>query len=552
MKYIEGESRGQATFLPECIEDYVGADNPARVIDAFVDSLDMEALGFGRATPNETGRPPYDPRDLLKLFIYGYFNRIRSSRRLMQESKRNLEVMYLIGKLAPDFRTIADFRKDNAKALRGVFRAFVKLCLKMNLYNKELAAIDGTKFRAVNSKDNAYNKEILIKKLARIDEHIAEYLKRLDLADEGDCEPNSEEPDAGQIKALLDGLNARKDKYNGFLDELDASGKTQILTTDPEAHRMHTKDGFNCCYNVQAAVDAGSHLIIEYEATGSNTDQGLLNEMSEKAKRALGLDTIEVVADKGYESREDILNCVTNGVVPNVALKYDKEERIYTLPYVENEITEKERAGTGPEDISKCLHAGVLPACYEGTPIEVELQGLNALSCFIRHSDGTVVCPMGKELGRLKARGNNTIYGSKEACRECPNRCTASKSYKTVSFGPDTEIVPVKMYGNLKHPPLSIPPDKKAGPNNHTLFRGDYPQKKVMLRIRNDKGKIKERMRTVEHPFGTVKWYSGAHYLLCKGKEKVNAEIGLSFLAYNLRRAINMVGTQKLISAITG
>jgi len=213
MKYIEGQDRSQITLLPDCIEDYIGEDNPVRMIDAFIQSFDLAQAGFIRTTLKETGRPPYDPRDLLKLYVYGYFNRIRSSRKLMVECTRNIEVFYLLKKLTPDFRTIADFRKDNAKALKNVFRAFVKLCMKLGLYQKELLAVDGSKFRAVNSKDHTYNAEILEKKLKRIDEHIAEYFSQMDKEDKNE----SEVPTPEQVKAAIQELTQRKEKYQGYL-----------------------------------------------------------------------------------------------------------------------------------------------------------------------------------------------------------------------------------------------------------------------------------------------------------------------------------------------
>ena len=379
MKYIGGQDRSQIALLPDCIEDYIGEDNPVRVIDAFVESLDLAGTGFIRTTPKGTGRPPYNPKDLLKLYVYGYFNKIRSSRKLMTECARNVELFYLLKKLTPDFRTISDFRKDNAKALKNVFRAFVKLCIKLNLYKKELLAIDGSKFRAVNSKDNTYNAEALEKKLKRIDDHISEYLSQMDEADK--TEPDAPTPE--QIRAAIQELTQRKEKYQEYLKELLESGETQLLLTDPEARRMHSKDGFHCCYNVQAAVDKGSHLIAEYEVTNHNTDQGLLRQVAESAKEILEVETIETVADKGYESRQDILNCVMNGIVPNVALKYDKHERLYTIDYVETEISEGERNSTKAENIQKCISAGVLPACYENTAIEIELQEQSEVSCFL-------------------------------------------------------------------------------------------------------------------------------------------------------------------------
>lgn len=549
MKYIEGYYRDQITFLPECIDDLIGQDNPVRVIDCFVENLDMAELGFQRSIPNSTGRPGYDPRDLLKLYIYGYMNKIRSSRKLMKESGRNIEIFYLLNRLTPDFRTIADFRKDNAKAIQKVFRAFVKICMRLGLYQKELLAIDGSKIRAVNSKNNCYNAEALEKKLANIDAHISEYLSMMDSNDLE--ETDEEKPAEEEIKAALADLTQRKELYEGYLKELQESGSTQILLTDPEARRMHSKDGFHCCYNVQTAVDKGSHLIADYEVTNQNTDQGLLLQVAEKVKETLETETLEIVADKGYESREDIINCIMNGVVPNVAMKYDKKERLYNIEYKEAEITDEIRNSKKPEDIQKCLHAGVLPKCYEGTAISVELQGMSQLSCFTLRDDGKVICPMGNILSKTKKRGNNTIYANKDACRQCPNRCTSGRGHKTVSFGPDTNCVPVIVYGNPKYRLNKIPETAKISPFNHTLDRKDYQKpKKVVIRIKEDKDKIKERMCLSEHPFGTVKWFHGAHYLLCKGKEKASAEMGLSFLAYNMIRAINMVGISKILAAM--
>ena len=315
---------------------------------------------------------------------------------------------------------------------------------------------------------------------------------------------------------------------------------------------MHSKDGFHCSYNVQTAVDAGSHLIAEYEVTGHNTDQGLLHQMTEQTKEILEVESIEAVADKGYESREDILNCLMSGTAAQVALKYDKNERVYAIDYMGTEITEEEKLSTSPNDIQKCLHAGVLPKCYENKGILVEVQERSAVSCFIRNDDGTVTCPMGQTLTAVKTKGQNTIYASKEACRQCRNRCTSSSRHKTVSFGPETNCVPVKMYGEAKKL-QQIPQDARISPYNHTLDRTDYAaEKKVVIRIREEKSKLKTRMCTVEHPFGTVKWYHGAHYFLCRGKEKVSAEMGLSFLAYNLRRAITLAGVPALIAGMQG
>ena len=546
MGYKEKASRDQIMLLPDSIDEYVGEDNPVRVIDAFVDSLDLTSLEFTKSIPADTGCPAYDPADILKLYIYGYYNRIRSSRKLMVECGRNVEVMWLIGKLRPDFRTISDFRKENAKSLKLVFKEFVKLCDKLKLYNKELLAIDGTKIRAQNSNDKCFNADILQKKLANIDEHISEYLQAMEKTDKAE---HDEALTPEQVKAALKDLTTRKEKYEGYLVELAETGKTQILETDPEAHRMHSRNGFHCCYNVQTAVDSGSHLIADYDVSSQNTDQGLLNGLCKSAKKTLGVDTIEIVADKGYESREDILNCLMDGTVPNVGQKYDKDERIYNLDYEALENAEELKTSTKAEDIEKCLRAGVLPDCYEGTAVSIEVQELSTISCFIRNDDETVTCPMGETLRKTCTKGNKTEYASHEACRQCKHRCTTSSRPKTVCFGPETTHVAVRMYGNPRHKVNELP--EGFTPHN-AFFKKDWQKKRVVLRIREDKAKQHERMCTSEHAFGTVKWYNGAHYVLCRGKEKVAGELGLSFLTYNIRRVITLVGVQKLIEAARG
>lgn len=550
MRYIVGRDREQGTILPERVEDYVGEENPVRVIDAYVDSLDMGSLGFDKAVPAETGRPAYDPRDLLKLYLYGYLNKIRSSRKLMTECGRNLELIYLLKGLKPDFRTISDFRKNNPKALREVFRAFVKLCNRLGLYRKTLLAVDGSKFRAQNSDDRSYNKDILESKLERLDAHLGEYLALLDKSDREEAEEKA--PTVEEIKTILADLRSRKEKYEGYLDELEQTGKTQILESDPEARRMHSKDGFHCCYNVQTAVDSGSHLIAEYEVTNHNTDQGLLQQVTEQAKETLEIETVEAVADKGYESREDILNCIMSGTMPNVAFKYDKDERVYSLDYVPTAITEKERFSTRAEDIQKCVHAGVLPKCYENTALSIEVQHESSMGCFTRREDNTVLCPMGHVMKQVRrCKGNHTTYANKDACRQCTNRCTRSHNAKFVEFADGSDIIAARMYG--KTPPVfPLPMDAKLNPYNHTLDRKNPKPAKVMLKLKPDKEKLRERMCLSEHPFGTVKWYGGAHYVLCRGIEKVTGELALSFFAYNFQHVLNMLGTAALLKAIRG
>ena len=547
MRYIQNISREQTRLLPYSVEEMVEETNPARVIHAYVDSLPMETLGFERAEPAQTGRPAYDPRDLLKLYIYGYLNRIRSSRKLMTECRRNVELFYLLNMLRPDFRTIADFRKRNRKALKEVFRDFVKACAELKLLGKETVAIDGTKIRASNSKKKSYTPEILEKKIEYLEEQergIEEYLEKMDKADQEEKRAPVMDIKPEDMPQKLEQIRERVAKYKGYQKRMKETGETQILETDPECRTIHTKEGQLPAYNIQTAVDDRHHLIVSFETTNANTDQGLLDQMAEQTKEEMGVETIEVLADKGYESRQDIEKCVMHGTVPNVGYKYDKDERIFDLEYIPNEIDEQTRCSEKPEDIQKCLHAGVLPRCYEGTSVEVQLQKRSVMSCFIRHEDGRVTCPMGRELFKHSVRKHGTIYGSREACRTCPNRCTDSKNAKTVSIGHNTNIVAVRMYGNPEYPLQKLP--EGFIPHN-SIGRPQKPER-VRLILRRNPDDMQRRKELVEHPFGTIKWYDGAHYFLCRGKEMVSAEIALSFLTYNLRRAIRILGVGALVA----
>ena len=547
MRYIQNISREQTRLLPYSVEEMVEETNPVRVIHAYVDSLPMETLGFERAEPAQTGRPAYDPRDLLKLYIYGYLNRIRSSRKLMTECRRNVELFYLLNMLRPDFRTIADFRKRNRKALKEVFRDFVKACAELKLLGKETVAIDGTKIRASNSKKKSYTPEILEKKIEYLEEQergIEEYLEKMDKADQEEKRAPVMDIKPEDMPQKLEQIRERVAKYKGYQKRMKETGETQILETDPECRTIHTKEGQLPAYNIQTAVDDRHHLIVSFETTNANTDQGLLDQMAEQTKEEMGVETIEALADKGYESRQDIEKCVMHGTVPNVGYKYDKNERIFDLAYIPNEIDEQTRCSEKPEDIQKCLHAGVLPRCYEGTSVEVQLQRRSVMSCFIRHEDGRVTCPMGRELFKHNVRKHGTIYGSREACRTCPNRCTDSKNAKTVSIGHNTNIVAVRMYGNPEYPLQKLP--EGFVPHN-SIGRPQKPER-VRLILRRNPDDMQRRKELVEHPFGTIKWYDGAHYFLCRGKEMVSAEIALSFLTYNLRRAIRILGVGALVA----
>jgi transposase len=330
------------------------------------------------------------------------------------------------------------------------------------------------------------------------------------------------------------------------------TGETQLLYTDPDARVMPTKDGGKrACYNIQAAADADSHMILGFDVTNDRNDMNKLCRAAKIAMENMGKESVEAVADKGYSSSADIEDCLMNGIAPQVGMVYDRQERVFNLEYRPREITEEKRSSQKGEDIQDCLHAGVLPRCYENTDISIELQHEGAVSCFIRHEDGTVTCPMGKKLCFQSEKKNGKVYGSKEACRTCPNRCTDGKTFKTVKFGPQTKYVPVRMYGSSRFPLQAIP-DVAQLDHYHAFGRVKRAPARVMIFIHRNVEKLKERFRVSEHPFGTVKFYDGAYYFLCRGKEMVAAETSLMFTAYDIRRAISLAGgVQNLIRRMT-
>src|SRR6266511_2584921 len=316
MSYVEGESREQRVLFPEVLDDYISEDNLVRFIDAFVDGLEMEEVGFGRTAPKETGRPPYDPRDLLKLYIYGYVDRIRTGRTLERECQRNVELMWLMRKLRPDFKTITDFRKDNRKAFRGVFRQFVLLCKGLGLVGGELVAVDGSKFKAVNSGQRNFSQKKLEQRFKKIDEKVERYLDEME---RGDKEGKESEISAAELKQKIEKLKERKGRYEELLKELVASGQSQVSLTDPESRAMALTPRGEVSYNVQTAVDRKHHLIVEQDVTNEGLDNHQLFSMAQKTKQRLGQEELQVVADMGYYNHEELKQCEEAGITAYVS-----------------------------------------------------------------------------------------------------------------------------------------------------------------------------------------------------------------------------------------
>jgi transposase len=319
-RFIPGADRGQSTLLPECLDDWVDESNPVRVVDAFVEALNLAELGFVGIEPAATGRPAYHPSVLLKLYIYGYLNRVQSSRRLEREAGRNLEVMWLLSRLTPDDKVIADFRKDNGPAIKKVCAQFVALCRKIGLLTKASVAIDGSKFKAVNNRDRNFTRGKIDRRRAQLEDSVARYLSQLDTADRH--EPSETlTAKTNRLKEKLEILKEEMAKLEAYEKLMLTSPDNQISLTDPDSRSMATSGRGSGVvgYNVQVAVDTENHLIVTHEVTNSGSDRSQLANVGKQAKAALGVDKLEAVADRGYFNSEEIFAC-------------EKADIIVTLP----------------------------------------------------------------------------------------------------------------------------------------------------------------------------------------------------------------------------
>jgi len=466
-RFIKGESRSQITLFPEAVDEYIQEDNPVRVIDVFVDDLDLSTLGF-KTVPADTGRPAYHPGVMLKLFIYGYLNRVQSSRRLEREAGRNVELMWLLGRLAPDFKTIADFRKDNTKAIRRVCREFVLLCRKLDLFADSLVAIDGSKFKAVNNRNRNFTKAKIKARLKQIDESIARYLGQIDSADR---------VDGARAKVKKEGLNEKISKLKKEVERLNETERElqetpdgQVSLTDPDARSMATsgRGSGMVGYNAQAAVDSKHHLIVAHEVTNQGHDRAQLSNMAAQAKTVLAVDELTVVADRGYYSGEEIKACEDAGI---------------------------QTSGN-------------------------QAKGFYGKRDFIYHSeDDEYECPAGERAIYRFAREEN----GKQIRRYWSSACTR----------------------------CALKPKCTTG-KNRRISRWEHEAilDTVESRLEQAPEMMKVRRSTVEHPFGTIKYWMGATHFQMKTLKHVSTEMSLHVLAYNMKRVIKTLGARQLIAAM--
>jgi transposase len=313
-EHVGGAHRKQAMLFPHTLDEYVDEENPVRFIGAFIDSLALEKLGFKHSVPCDVGRPSYDPSDLLKLYVYGYLNQVRSSRKLERECQRNVEVMWLMKKLAPGFKTIADFRKDNVDYVKGVFKEFVKFCMGLDLYGAKCIAIDGTKFKAVNSLGRNFNRDNLSYRLKIIDERVSKYLGEMEALDKEEEKAEA----TRELEEKLKNMMRCKEKYTGLLRNLKESDLNEVSLTDPESKLMKNRGRIEPGYNSHVAVDDKNHLIVDYNVTNAPADNCQLSSIAKGAKEMLGAKRLDAVADKGFFNFMEIKECVDNGITPYV------------------------------------------------------------------------------------------------------------------------------------------------------------------------------------------------------------------------------------------
>jgi transposase len=469
--FIEGEDRSQATLFPERLDDYVAEDNPVRVIDVFIDDLDISGLGF-RAEPSVLGRPAYHPKMMLKLYVYGYLNRVQSSRRLEVEAQRNIELMWLTGRLAPDFKTIADFRKDNGEAIRLVCREFVMLCKKLNLLSNKLVAIDGSKFKAVNSRDRNFTRAKMKRRLQDVEAAIDRYLTQLDAADRD--EPPAD--DAATLKAKVAKLREELARLKKCQVRMRKAPDQQLSLTDPDARAMNSRGTGVVGYNVQTAVDSKHHLIIAHEVSNVGSDRRQLSPMARQAQAILGTKQLEVVADRGYYNGDELRACEQAGIVAYVA-----------------------KPATSPNKAKGYFDRSAFRYYPRSDQYE---------------------CPAGE---RLEHHTTSTTQEGMEikrywtsACGECALKaqCTNGKE-RRVSRWVHEEVL-----------------------------------ERVAKRLRKKPEVMLARRSLAEHPFGTIKSWTSANHFLTKRLSGVSTETSLQILAYNMKRAINLLGTKQIVATI--
>ena len=563
MPYVSTFNRNQMMMCSW--DSFVDPESIARLIDAFVNSLDLTKYEVKEAA--KEGRPAYDPKGMYKLYIYGNRKGIRSSRKLAESCKVNLEVKWMLGGVEPDFRTISDFRKDNIDSLKDIFHEFNRRI--SGAVEWGFSSVDGSKFLANNSKDSNFTKNKLDDRIKWLNAHTDEYLRILKEMDEQEeLEEIPEKLTREVVEAKLKEAQERLARYESYQKLMEETGASQLSLTDADARLMKNKNGFAVAYNPQTAVDSETHLIRNFKMTNQVTDHGMLNPTMEEIREETQDEILEVVADKGYENEEDMIKCLENGMIPHVILDDGKDGYELEISYEE---AEADITSTKPEELKKSLHAGKIPEAYKdvisdmevkevrrkvkedladiekseaiyGTPEEMLARAKEGY--FVRDPERNLVyCPEGEVLRQKCIKKNGNIrYANKNACKHCRNRnkCYKGKGeWKEIDFTKDTLEKPCKEW---------LKAEGKECENAKQAVKGHFEKLKVVkFFLKPSFEKMSQRMCLSEHPFGTIKRAMGATYFLLKGLRKVTGEFALFCLGYNMERAKNLLGFEKMM-----
>ena len=567
MPYVQTFDRTQMMMCSW--DSFVDPESIARLIDAFVDSLDLKKYHVREAATE--GRPSYDPRGMYKLYIYGSRKGIRSSRKLEDSCKVNLEVKWMMGGAEPDFRTISEFRKVNIDSLKEIFHEFNRRISEAVEWG--FCSVDGSKFLANNSKDNNFTKNKLDDRIKWLNAHTDEYLRILkDMDEQEDLEETPDNLTREIVETKLKEAQERLKKYEGYQKLMEETGASQLSLTDADARLMKNKNGFAVAYNPQTAVDSETHLIRDFEMTNQVTDHGLL-DVTMKGIRKETDGILEVTADKGYENEEDMIRCLENGIIPHVITDDGKDGYELEIPYEESET---DRFSESPEEMKKCLYAGKIPEAYKdvitemkveevrrkvsdrqpeetavksvyGTPEEMQERAKEGY--FVRDPERNLVyCPAGEILRQKCIKKNGNIrYANKNACKHCKNRnkCYKGKGeWKEIDFTKDSLEKPCRDW---------LKAEGKTAEKLVQRRKGHYEKFKVVkFFLKPSVEKTTQRMCISEHPFGTIKRAMGAYYFLLRGLRKVTGEFALFCLGYNIERAKNLLGFQKMMELMAG
>ena len=566
MPYQKSLDRNQMMFYS--LESLVSPDSQARIIDVFIDSLDLKSMGFAKSTPAVEGRPSYSARDMLKLYLYGSRQSVNTSRKLEEACRINIEVKWLLRGLEPDFRTIANFRRDNIEHMEKIFFEFNRRLFIT--YDTGFFAIDGTKIQANNSKKRNFPANKLDDKIKKLNEATVYYFRQIEEYDSIDEEidPNHKFTKE-ELKEKEKKSRERTELLVEKQKEMEAKGLTQISLTDPDSKLMKTRNGFTVAYNVQTAVDSKTHLIKDFKVTDRPSDFGLLSETIERTKNEKSDEVVEVVADSGYECPEDMVECLEKGVIPNVISKNSKKEYELETEYEAAEIDEKTKNSKNADDIKKCLRAGVVPEAYKDVISKIEITEKKSLlkedgttksdipdykrsekemreraleGFFVRDLERNIVyCPGGHTLRPKSFRRNGSVvYCNRGACKECKirNICNKTKSpFKEVEFSKDS----------LEKLCKDIITGSKTV---YSTNKGRKWIKKTVVKFifKPDSDMMKQRKNIAEHPFGTIKRALNGYCFLLRNKIKTTGEFALFSLSYNFKRALNIMGFNKMMA----